>query len=70
MSKEKRLNTLYETFKGVYFYHVDYLNELNKNYEKVDSEFNWKIPEESLCLLTRKLFVEPVKMSDVSIFRL
>jgi len=69
-NKEKRLKTFYETFKGVDFYHDDYLNELNKNYEKVDSEFNGKIPEELLCPLTRKLFVEPVKLNDGSIFEL
>ena len=38
------------------------------NYEKVNSEFCGKIPEELLCPLTNKLFVEPVKLNDGSVF--
>jgi hypothetical protein len=45
-----------------------YLNDLNSDYEKVDREFRGKIPEELLCPLTNKLFVEPVKLSDGSVF--
>jgi len=66
--KDKRLKIFYEKFKGVDFRHDNYLKELNENYEKVDRDFHGKIPEEYLCPLTNKLFVEPVKFKDGSIF--
>lgn len=66
--KQGRLKIFYEKFQGVNFSNDVYLKELNANYEKVDREFRGKIPEELLCPLTNKLFVEPVKLNDGSIF--
>lgn len=64
IEKEQTLKIFRDNFLGLDFTNDDYLKEINKDYEKVDLEFKGKIPEELLCPLTNKLFVEPVKLND------
>lgn len=65
---ENELNLFYSKFTGCDFGNDTYLNELSSKYGKVDIEFNGKIPEEYLCPLTKKLFIQPVKLNDGSVF--
>ena len=47
---------------------LEKLNELYEEYLKVDKEFSGKIPEEFICPLTNKLFLQPVKFEDGTVF--
>jgi hypothetical protein len=67
-SKSKEFEEFHSKFKGCEFSFDDELNELYKEYSKVDKEFYGKIPEELICPLTNKLFLQPVKFEDGTVF--
>ena len=61
-----KLNEFYSAFSGLNI--CDQMKTVYENYEKVDKEFEGKIPDEFVCPLTKKMFLEPVKMCDGSVF--
>jgi hypothetical protein len=68
LGKSREFEEFNSKFKGCDFSFDDELNGLFKEYLKVDKEFSGKIPEELICPLTNKLFLQPVKFEDGTIF--
>ena len=66
--REKRILNFLKKFNGVNYGNDKFLNLIKENFDKVEIEFSGKIPSELLCPLTKRLFIEPVKMSEGSTF--
>jgi len=64
---QKRMDQFLKDFQGVSLNDQAQKNRLAE-YSKVSEAFEGKIPEELVCPLTKKLFLEPVMLYDGSVF--